>query len=55
MENYKSMFESRISAGAVERLRDAKAPWKLEPNTFSSWSCDMEGHAIKSTKGRTPR
>ena len=27
----------------------------LSQTLLSSWSCDMEGHAIKSTKGRTPR
>ena len=41
------MFESRISAGAMEKLPDAKAPGKPETNTVSSWSCDMEGHAKK--------
>ena len=35
------------SAGAVEKLPDAKAPGKLETNTISSWSYDMEGHAKK--------
>ena len=42
MDNYKSMFESRISAGAMEKLPEAGAPGKLETNTKSSWSCDME-------------
>ena len=35
------MFESRISAGATEKL-----PWS-ENMCISSWSCDMEGHAKK--------
>ena len=47
VDNYKSMFESRISAGATEKLPQTKAPGKLETNTFSSWSYDMEGYAKK--------
>ena len=47
VDNYKNMFESRISAGAVEKLPEAKALGKLETNTASSWSYDMEGHAKK--------
>ena len=35
------MFESRISAGRTEKL-----PYS-ENFRFSSWSCDMEGHAKK--------
>ena len=35
------MFESRISAGATEKLRCS------ENLSVSSWSCDMEGHAKK--------
>ena len=43
MDNYRNMFESRISAGATEEL-----PWsgKLDADIFS-WSYDMEGHAKK--------
>ena len=41
------MFESRISAGALEKLPEARAPGKPETNTVPSWSCDMEGHAKK--------
>ena len=47
VENYKSMFESRISAGAMEKLPEAKAPGESETNTISSCSYDMEGHAKK--------
>ena len=47
MDNYKSMFESRISAGTMEKLPEAEAPGKLETNTISLWSYDMEGHAKK--------
>ena len=41
------MFESWISASAVEKLPEANAPGKLETNTGSSWPYDMEGHAKK--------
>ena len=37
VDNYRSIFESRISALATEKLAE----------TISSWSCDMEGHAKK--------
>ena len=37
------MFESRISAGATEKL---PCSGKLDAN-ISSWSYDMEGHAKK--------
>ena len=50
MDNYKSMFESWISASAVEKLPEAKAPGKLETNTGSSWPYGMEGHAKKCGK-----
>ena len=41
------MFESRISAGTKEILPETKATVKLDAETISSWSCDMEGHAKK--------
>ena len=44
MDNYKSMFSSRISAWATEKLPETKATVKLDAETISSWSCDMEGH-----------
>ena len=44
---YRSMFESRISAGATEKLPETKATGKLDAETISSWSYDMEGHAKK--------
>ena len=44
------MCESRISAGATEKLPEGKAPGKPETNTISSWSYDMEGHAKKSVE-----
>ena len=47
MDNYKSTFESRISAGALDKLPEAEAPGKPATNTISSWSCDTEGHAKK--------
>ena len=39
--NYRTMFESRISAGATEKL-PFSGNWCI-----SSWSYDMEGHAKK--------
>ena len=41
VDTYRTMFESRISAGGVEKL---PFPQHLR---ISSWSCDMEGHAKK--------
>ena len=41
VDNYRTMFESRISAGGVEKL---PFPQNLR---ISSWSYDMEGHAKK--------
>ena len=41
LDNYRTMFESRISAGEVEKL---PFPQNLR---ISSWSYDMEGHAKK--------
>ena len=40
------MFESRISAGAKEKLL-TRASGKLDAETTSSWSYDMESHAKK--------
>ena len=39
--NYRTMFESRISAGATEKIPCS------ENLSISSWSYDMEGHAKK--------
>ena len=47
VDNYKNMFKSRISAGAVEKLPETRVSGKLDANTISSWSHDMEGHAKK--------
>ena len=41
VDNYRAMFESRISAGGTEKL-----PYS-ENFRFSSWSCDMQGHSKK--------
>ena len=41
VDNYRTMFESRISAGGTEKL-----PYS-ENHRISSWSYDMEGHAKK--------
>ena len=47
MDDYRSMFESRNSAGAMEKLLETKAMEKFDAETISSWSYDMEGHAKK--------
>ena len=47
VDNYRSMFESRIFAGATEKLSETKATEKPDAETISSWSCDTEGHAKK--------
>ena len=44
--NCRDIFESRISAGAKEKL-PTRASGKLDAVTISSWSYDMEGHAKK--------
>ena len=44
--NDRDMFESRISAGAKEKL-PTRASGKLYAETITSWSYDMEGHAKK--------
>ena len=41
VDNYRTMFESRISAGAMEKLPCS------ENLSISSWSYDMESHAKK--------
>ena len=41
VDNYRTMFESRFSAGGLEKLPHT------ENFRISSWSCDMEGHAKK--------
>ena len=41
VDNYRAMFESRISAGGTEKL---PFPQNIR---VSSWSYDMEGHAKK--------
>ena len=43
--NYRDMFESRISAGAKEKVPTRASGKPAE--TLSSWSYDMEGHAKK--------
>ena len=43
----KSLLESGISADAMEKVPEAKAPGKLDTHTISSWSHDVEGHAKK--------
>ena len=43
IEQYNKMFESRVSAGATEKLPG----WKKPHAKTSAWSYDMEGHARK--------
>ena len=47
VDKYRSMFESRISAGAKEKLPETKATRNLDAETISLWSYDMEGHGKK--------
>ena len=47
VDNYRRMFESRISAVATEKMSETKATGKPDAETISSWSYDMEGHAQK--------
>ena len=44
--NFRDMFESRISDGAKEKL-PIRASGKPDAETFSCWTCDMEGPAKK--------
>ena len=46
-DNYSSMLESRISAGAEEKSPGTKATGKPDAETITSWSYDLEGHAKK--------
>ena len=41
VDNYRTMFESRISAGGTEKLPQS------ENLRVTSWPYDMEGHAKK--------
>ena len=47
VDTYRSMFESRISAKTMEKLPETKATEKLDAETISSWSYDIESHAKK--------
>ena len=47
VEDYRNMFEPKISDGATEKLHYSA---KLGAN-ISSWSCDMEGHAKECVEG----
>ena len=44
-EDFRSVFELRISAGATEKMSETKATGKPDAETTSSWSYDMEGRA----------
>ena len=41
VDNYKSMFESTISSGTIEKVPSSRKPYA----NISSWSYDIEGHA----------
>ena len=43
IEQHNKMFESRISAGAIDKIPG----WNKLRAKYSAWSCDMEGHARK--------
>ena len=47
VDNYRSMFELRISAGATDKLHETEATGEPDAETISFWSYDMEGHAKK--------
>ena len=51
VDNYKSMFETRNSAGAKDKLLETTATGKPDAETISSWSHDMEGHAENFVEG----
>ena len=44
VDNYRNMFESKISAGGIEKLLHSEKIWSKH---FFMVSCDMEGHAQK--------
>ena len=46
VDNYRSMFESRIFDGVKEKL-STRASGKPDAETIASWSYGMEGHAKK--------
>ena len=41
------LFESRLSAGATEKLPETEATVNPDSKTISAWSYDMGGHAKK--------
>ena len=47
VDNYRSMFESRISAGGTEKLPETRATGKPDTETISSWSYVKGGNAEK--------
>ena len=48
--NYRDMFESKISAGATEKLPCSA---RLDSN-ISTWSFDMLGHALRTGEQNNP-
>ena len=49
IEEYTKMFESRISAGATEKLLG----WEKPNAQTVAWSCEMDGHAQKNAMSVT--
>ena len=47
VDNYRYMFKSRNSAGAMEKFPEKKATEKPDAETISSCTYDVEGHAKK--------
>ena len=43
VDNHRNMFESRLSVGAKETLPEIQATGKLDAETISSWSNDVQG------------
>ena len=52
VDNYRSMFESRISAGATEKLPETRATGKPGTETISSRSYVKGGNAEKCVERR---
>ena len=50
VDNYRSMFESRISVGAAEKLSETKARGKHDAEMISSWSFDVGGRHLQVSR-----
>ena len=54
VDNIRSMFESRISARATEKMSETKDTGKPDAETTSSWSYD-HGRSCKEMRGKMLR